>query len=84
MRYAILRDLLDLADVAALWPFSSIEERALWIYEAADQGQAELFARERFPNRSTVTLPLSEAESVVRQHLENMKRHQQHGPGRAA
>jgi len=71
VRYVILRDISDLADVAACWPISSIESTALWVVPAEDQDAAEQFAAERFPNRPHVVMALSEAESIVRQQLAN-------------
>jgi len=73
-RFAVLRDLSDLEDVAAFWPLASIEKVALWVYPAEDQGPAERFAAERFPAQEWVVLALDEAESIVRQHLESARR----------
>lgn len=78
MRFVILKALTDLNDVAACWPYASIEATALWVVPADDQAQAERFADERFPNRPHVVLSLEESESIVRQHLANLHR------GRAA
>jgi hypothetical protein len=78
MRYVILNDLTDLADVAAFWPFASIEKVALWTYAAEDQSKAERFAWERFPERALVVLPLAEAESIVRQHIAAKQRREAH------
>jgi hypothetical protein len=73
-RYVVLSDLDVLHDVAAFWPYSSIEKVALWVYAADDLAAAERFAAERFPNEARVVLPLADAEALVRQHLVNSSR----------
>lgn len=78
MRYAILRNLADLHEVASGWPLVGVERVALWVVPAESQAAAERFAEERFYATPHVVLSLEEAESQVRQELLNLRR------GRAA